>query len=396
MRVLILSFYYYPDLCAGSFRATAFVEKLMEEFPAETEFHVLTTMPNRYKSYRKSALEVERQGNVLIKRIPLPSHKSGFLDQAFSFFSYSINVLNFIHGKSYDAMFSTSSRLMTAYLGAIISKYKNIPLYLDVRDLFVDTLNDVFSPCKNFILLPIFKKIEGFSFRQAKKINIVSGGFKGYFDSRYLGVPLTVISNGIDMTFLEDPNGTYHSLPDSLGKRKVVYAGNIGEGQGLNKVIPKLSKLLKESHHFYFIGDGGRKKALEDELRKEDSQNVTLLPPVHRDQLKSYYSQADVLFLHLNSHKAFEKVLPSKIFEYSVYRKPIWAGVSGFSADFLKSEVQGSYVFKPCNVNEAVSLVNSFNYELEKRDGFISKYSRSSLMAELSRDFLNFCREHSS
>ena len=31
MRILVLSFYYAPDLCAGSFRTTAFVEELKKQ-----------------------------------------------------------------------------------------------------------------------------------------------------------------------------------------------------------------------------------------------------------------------------------------------------------------------------------------------------------------------------
>ena len=50
-------------------------------------------------------------------------------------------------------------------------------------------------------------------------------------------------------------------------------------------------------------------------------------------ELLNYYNQANILFLHLNSIKAFEKVLPSKIFEYAASNKPILAGVE----DLLKN-----------------------------------------------------------
>ena len=53
-------------------------------------------------------------------------------------------------------------------------------------------------------------------------------------------------------------------------------------------------------------------------------------------ELIKKYQEADILFLHLNNYKAFLKVLPSKIFEYSATHKPICAGVSGHSKEFLK------------------------------------------------------------
>jgi hypothetical protein len=51
MRILLLSFYYQPDLCAGSFRATAMVKALLKRLPAGAHLEIVTTAPNRYVSY---------------------------------------------------------------------------------------------------------------------------------------------------------------------------------------------------------------------------------------------------------------------------------------------------------------------------------------------------------
>lgn len=392
MKVLLLSFYYKPDLCAGSFRMTALVEKLKTAFPKDTEFHLVTTMPNRYKTYRKGALEDEVDENVIIKRVRIPTHKSGFMDQAKSFYSYGLEVFKYTRSKDFDLVFATSSRLMTAFLGALISRRKKAPLYLDIRDLFVDTLESIFSPPKFMVLGPVFKWIERRSFNRAGKINIVSGGFEKYFVERYGHIPLKIVSNGIDDTFLQNSSSSNVSLSNYGNKIKVLYAGNIGEGQGLHKIIPPLAKKLSESHHFYVIGDGGRKSLLEASIEESQAKNVTLLPPVGRDELKAYYSQADVLFLHLNAYSAFEKVLPSKIFEYSVYPKPILAGVSGFSAKFLRNEVKSSYIFHPCDVSEAQKQINQISLSTEQRDGFVKKYKRDGLMSQLADDIYKFSR----
>lgn len=395
MRVLVLSFYYEPDLCAGSFRSTALVKRLQDTFPEQTEFHVLTTLPNRYKSYRQKALSIEEQGNVTIYRFSLPSHKSGFLDQAFSFFVYAQRVLRFVIRNDYHVVFATSSRLMTSFLGALVSVVKRAPLYLDIRDLFVDTLNDVFSKKKNFFIAPILKLIERFSFSRAKKINIVSKGFEPYFRSRYPQVPLCIIPNGIDDIFFESIIDK-DILLDDFGKKKVLYAGNIGEGQGLHRIVPELAQIFQDEFHFYIVGDGGKREALSYELKKKGCKNVSLLKPVHRDQLKSYYAQADVLFLHLNSYKAFEKVLPSKIFEYAVYSRPILAGVSGYASEFLQNEVKGSFVFYPCDAQKAAKILKNLDFESQEsyqRQNFIKNYSRAYLMQKLAEDILSIAQK---
>ena len=75
--------------------------------------------------------------------------------------------------------------------------------------------------------------------------------------------------------------------------------------------------------------------------------NVEFLPPVGREQLVQHYQQADILFLHLNDVPAFKRVLPSKIFEYAVLDKPIVAGLSGYSAQFIVDNIGHAFLFKP-------------------------------------------------
>src|SRR5690606_37143794 len=52
MKLLLLTFYYPPDLSAGSFRAAALAEALLRAGGRDVEVDVLTTRPHRYASYR--------------------------------------------------------------------------------------------------------------------------------------------------------------------------------------------------------------------------------------------------------------------------------------------------------------------------------------------------------
>ena len=81
--------------------------------------------------------------------------------------------------------------------------------------------------------------------------------------------------------------------------------------------MPGLARALRGRARFVVIGDGGRRAALEQALQAAGTDNVELRAPVARDRLIEEYRRADVLFLHLGAHAAFEKVLPSKLFEYA-------------------------------------------------------------------------------
>lgn len=391
MKLLVLSFYFQPDLCAGSFRSTALIEKL-RQFEG-LEIDVITTLPNRYSSYTTDAPASEKSGGVTIHRIGLPAHQSGMLDQAKAFYRYYSQAKKIIKGKQYNAVYATSSRLFTAFLGARISRRLNIPLYLDIRDIFVDTIKDVLPGTIAILAKPVFSAIERYTFRRADRINLVSKGFGPYFSDRYPAADYRWFTNGIDEIFLEAAKEG--SRPDRSAKEKltVLYAGNIGEGQGLHHIIPGLAHSLDDRVDFRVIGDGGRRAALLAELKRYGVSNVELLPPVNRDILIEEYLKADVLFMHLNDYPAFEKVLPSKIFEYAAMGKPILAGVAGYSASFLKAEVDNCSVFQPGNVSDGIAAFSQLNISNLNRKSFKKKFSRRSIAEAMARDIYEFTKD---
>ena len=390
-RIVYLTFYYEPDLCAGSFRNTPLAIELAKQArEKDIIVDVYTTLPNRYSSFEQSALEFEELGNLRIHRISLPPHKSGMLDQVFSFKKFYSEVIKLNKNKRADLVFASSSRLFTAYLGFTIAKKSDSPLYLDIRDIFVDTMSDVFkSKILKLGLLPLLKLIEIRTFNYAKHINLISGGFKSYF-SKFSNTEFTFYTNGIDEEFLETTPIIEKS--EKVGFRKtIVYAGNIGEGQGLHKVIPQAAKELGSEFEFIIIGDGGTKKLLQDEIENLSISNVVLEKPVNRKELQGIYSNADYLFIHLNDYPAFRKVLPSKIFELATFGKPIIAGVSGFAAEFIKNEVSDSFVFEPCNAKQLIDFLKSdiASSTIDRRE-FKLKYQRSNINNLMAQSILSY------
>jgi hypothetical protein len=396
MRILILSFYYSPDLCAGSFRASALVKALLLQLDKGSVIDVMTTMPNRYSSFESSAEEYEEHPQLNIYRIPLPSHQSGMVDQSFSFLAFAKAVIAKTKDQGYAFVFATSSRLMTAALGAYIARKKNLGLYLDIRDIFVDTINDVMPGKAAFFLKPFLSIVERFTISRALNVNLVSEGFRSYFCASYPEQNYSFFTNGIDDEFLEAISiGQDVVVKEPNRIITVLYAGNMGEGQGLHVIIPELAKRLEGEVTFRLIGDGGRKAYLERNLADAGCRNVELLPPVPRDQLIKEYQRADVLFLHLNNYQAFEKVLPSKLFEYGAFGKPIWAGVAGYAAQFIEDEMVNAVVFRPCDVVDAVSAFRKLNMSDVFRESFIKKYSRINIMNDMAADILNVARKTS-
>lgn len=387
MNILLLTFYFPPDLCAGSFRADALVKQVVTDVKEKSFVTIITTMPNRYSDHKVEALCYEANDAYEIYRISIPAHTSGLLDQAVAFAFYSIRAMMILRkNHDFDIVVGTSSRLMTAFLASLYSRYSKTTLYLDMRDLFSDVMREKLSSLTKRLVLPVIERIENFTFSKAKVINIVSPGFVGFFETRFPLVRLTQHSNGIDSEFLTSLSFA-KSEPDNV--RSIFYAGNIGDGQGLHKIIPPLAKSLEGIAKFLIVGSGGAKQALIDSLANENLTNVEVRPPVPRSELMEMYKQADILFLHLNDYEAFEKVLPSKVFEYGATGKPILAGVAGYAEDFLRGEVPGAYLFCPCDSGQAQDAFSAVKFGDIDRDEFKQKYSRTVIMSKMAADILS-------
>jgi len=385
-KILYLTFYFEPDLCAGSFRNSPLVKELAKQVDGEAEIDVVTTLPNRYSTFEADAPELENRGNYTIYRIAIPKHQSGMKDQVLSFRTYFKETKRLIKGKKYDLVVASSSRLFTAYLGYSIAHKLKVKLYLDIRDIFTDTLKDVLkNPFLKGGVLPVLNGIEQKVFNYATHINLISGGFKGYF-AKFKKPNYSAYPNGIDDVFLNLPPSDKSLSP----VKTITYAGNIGEGQGLSKIVPLAAKKLGEKYQFLIIGDGGAKQALLDELAALKVSNVEIKKPVKRNELLEIYKNSDFLFIHLNDYDAFKKVLPSKVFELGAYDKPVIAGVAGFANNFIKENLSNVILFLPGDVDDMVSQLNSYTYHNEERTEFIRKFKRENINQEMAQSIRQY------
>ena len=384
----MLTFYYEPDLSAGSFRATALVEALRRLMPAGSSIDVITTLPNRYRSFTVDAPAREEHDGVTITRLVVPGHNSGMLDQSRAFLSFARQATASA-AREYDVVVATSSRLMTATLGAWIARRARAHLYLDIRDIFTDTIGEVAPRMVARLTGPLFARLESWAVRRAHTVNLISRGFADYFTSRYPGTRFTFFTNGIDDEFLAAAGQPAKSVDENDSRPLTVfYAGNLGEGQGLHAILPALARRMGPRVRFQIVGDGGRRRALEQALASSGATNVELRPPVSRLELVALYRAADVLFLHLNDYEAFKKVLPSKLFEYAATGKPVWAGVAGYAAEFIRDEIDNAAVFPPCAVEEAVRSFDLLMLREAPRAAFVAKYTRAAISRAMAADIL--------
>ena len=393
MKIVLFSFYYPPDLSAGSFRSAALSKALEKKIEINDELHVITTHPNRYLTHRVKVDNTEVKGKITIHRISLPAHRNGMISQAYTFSVFALHAFNVCRKIKPDFLIGTTSRLMTGVLTWISARLLRRKYYIDLRDIFSETISDLFA-LKSSFLSTFFRYIFSFLDKQvlnsAAGVNVVSEGFPEYFEKKGINTSnWSFFPNGVDEEFLDFPASVKES---SKNVKTILYAGNIGNGQGLDTVIPGIAKRLGGSYRFVIIGDGGAISLLRTAIQRESISNVEILSPVSRSELIKYYMCADIMFLHLNNVPAFRRVLPSKIFEYTALKKPIVAGLNGYSAQFIKDNVPYAFLFEPGDSKAATSCVfEAFDSQVPEEvvTKFVTKYSRLSIMDRMANQLIN-------
>ena len=392
MKIVFFTFYYPPDLCAGSFRAIALAQALSKRMKNDDELHIITTHPNRYENHRVKASDIEVHGNITIHRISVPSHKSGMFSQARTFVTYALASYKLCNKLNPDFLIGTTSRLMTGILTGLSARKLGCKYFIDLRDIFSETISDIFSQ-KNkllgFISKKTFSLLERWLFNKATGVNVVSEGFPEYFQT--MGIDTSNWSffpNGVDKIFTNLPFIENKRLKEIT---TVLYIGNIGTGQGLENILPATAKYMGNKYRFLVIGGGGATSKLINAIKNNNVDNIEILAPIKREKLIKYYEEADILFVHLNDIPAFQRVLPSKIFEYAALRKPIVAGLSGYSAKFILDNVPYATIFNSGDVEgcvDAIKKAETLEIKDKNSDIFIEKFSLEKIMNKMAKHIL--------
>lgn len=273
-------------------------------------------------------------------------------------------------------------------MGYLVSKITRKPLYLDIRDIFSDNIQSLefFKGPIGKIFIKLFKKIESLIISHAKWINFVSPGFFTYPHIKKLKKYIHLFTNGIDDIFMDNRVAIAGALSNKKLQVpiKIIYAGNIGLGQGLESIVLPLADHYKDKILFQLIGDGSLVDSIQRRIsEKKLKKNIQLIPPVNRIRLLKYYNDADIFLLQLNDILAFKKVLPSKIFDYGSFDKPMLAGVLGVARSFIKEHLPKANLFNPGDYKSVIKIIDKIfddGLPLVNNSLFIQKFSRKKIM----------------
>ena len=347
MHILIITQYFWPE----NFKINSLSLELKNK---GHKVSVLTGLPNYptgkfSDGYSFWKTHNETWNGIKIFRSKLIPRFSG--KGIYLFFNYisfalfaSLKLLFTIKEKP-DLIFVYEPSPITVGIPAILAKkkFKNIPIFFWVQDLWPDSLKDT-GAFNNKLILNAVDKLTRYIYKKSDLILVQSEAFTEYIIKQ--GVP----SNKIK--YFPNPTEKFYNVTKiELAYSKLfpigfnlVFAGNIGEAQSFDTLILAAHKLkhLKYPIFWNIFGDGRAREQLSRrviELNLEE--NFIFKGTFKSEEMPSFFACADALVVSLKKSKIFSLTIPAKVQSYLACGKPIIASIDGEGAKIIKQAQAG-------------------------------------------------------
>ncbi len=333
VRVLVLTPFYAPDFGPSAPIFTALCEDLQHNGCQVTVVAGIPHYGNARKLYpyprRLFAREVINGVRILrifVFDVPKSSLSRRLLYHAF--FNLFSTIAALFAGRS-DVILADAPSLWSGLPLLTQAIIPGKPYIYIIHDIYPEVLVKL-QVLHNQRMIKFIDQIEGFFYRHASQISVLSDGFKKNLLEK--GVPerkIAVIPVCVDADFVQpmDCDPGLCQEWDLESKYVVLYAGNMGLSQGLENVVEAARQLTRfPDIALVLVGEGASKPGLQKLVSQYGLANIHFYPFQPREKVPQIYSLAHVCLVSLNPSIVTESV-PSKTFTIMAACRPIIATV---------------------------------------------------------------------
>ena len=163
---------------------------------------------------------------------------------------------------------------------------------------------------------PALQRLEHFLFTRSQAVTTISRAMAARIRDK--GVPperVHLLPNWADLEEIK-PGERRNALRRELGLNDeimVLYAGNMGEKQGLEVILDAAAiTRYNQAIRYVFVGEGAARKRLMDRAQRLALETVSFWPLQSRDRFPLLLNAADI-HLVVQKDKASDLVMPSKL-----------------------------------------------------------------------------------
>lgn len=349
MRVLVLSQWYPPE-------KAAIPADIAEGLAGRGhEVSVLTGFPNYptgkvYEGWRQRAWLDTRVQDYRVRRVALyPSHDTSPVRRAAGYLSFGATstVFGWPRLRAADVIYVYHPPL-TAAIGPWINRlFGGAPYVLHVQDLWPDSVLEagMLPAALEEPVRGLLTRICDSTYHRASGVVAIAPTMAAILHQR--GVPeerLHVVPNWADESIFF-PVARKASTGEQIGLTgyfTVMFAGNIGELQGLDTAICAAARVRDlPAFRLALVGSGVARYKLQALARSVQADNVLFVDPQPLERMNDVAAAADVQLVSLKDLDFLRGTIPSKLGTLLASGLPIICAVNGDAKDLVESAGAG-------------------------------------------------------
>ncbi|WP_368490070.1 glycosyltransferase family 4 protein [Clostridium sp. BJN0013] len=358
-KLLVYAHYYYPDVASTG----QILKELCEGMKDKFDITVICVVPSYSgkidEKYKVDKYYYENISGVKVIRVRVPEFtKDNKKSRIKNLLAYSFRaVWATFKVKEQDYIFTISQPpIIGGVLGTIGKWFKGGKLIYNIQDFNPEQTIAV-GYSKNKIILNMAMWVDRFSCRRSDKIIVVGRDMQKTLRDRFKNrnVPKNVfINNWVDekeIYPLPDDNEKVLAFKKNYGLENrivVMYSGNIGLYYDLENLIKVIGRFKDRTDVvFAFVGDGSKKKDIEDYVIEHKLTNVVFIPYQDKADLIYSLNAADCQWC-VNAKGIKGVSVPSKLYGIMAVGKLV-IGVmeEGAEARLIMEETQCGLVCEP-------------------------------------------------
>ncbi|MDC0378161.1 glycosyltransferase family 4 protein [Flavobacteriaceae bacterium] len=407
-RILIVTNYFFPE----EFKINDLAFDLVSK---GYKIEVVTGIPNYpkgkfFRGYGFFRKNIENYNGLKIIRLPLISRGSGsklrlilnYISFFVSLFFYSIYLAFF---KKFDVILVHHvSPIFLGIPAVIIKKVQGIKMIFWNLDLWPEAVSHYLkSNWFNKLVTYLLNLIVNFIYENTDKLLISSKSFKLHATSRgYKKENIVYFPNWAEDIYITKNISLLNTPISKFPKNafKIMFAGNIGEGQDMNsvfKAIEYTSKIDKDIF-WIFLGDGRMKSSFEKKIKVNKLEKfVKFLGRQPLNHMPAFFKNADAMLLPLLDGDVYNKTVPAKLQAYMASKKPVLGMLNGEGASVIsKSKCglvanSGNYIDLCNNILKLKNDTNSLEkFSLNSVNYYNLHYSKNNALKKVITIFKSF------
>lgn len=394
----IVSELYRPEMTSTGYYLT----KIAEGLGADRKVKVICGQPN-YSARGTTAPRRETLNNVEIFRAWgtrlnknfIPNRVINMITLGLSVFSASLR--RFRRG---DSILVVTTPPLMPFIVAVAALLKGSSYTLLIHDNYPELFLAVTKTRLKGIVAFLGTFANRWLFKHAAKVIVVGRDMRELTLAKSAGleVPVVVVPNWAELENVRPQPRTQNPLLTGLRleeKFVLLYAGNMGRPNDIESIIDSAAELRHDdSIHFIFLGDGVKQQMIERRIKSDNLTNVTLLPPIPREEQTIFLNACDVGIVTLVAGMLGVS-MPSRTYNLMAAGKPILAICeSGSELEKVVEENRIGWCVRPHdpeNLAHAIKEIHASKDSLatmgeRSRDAALSRYSLESAVRKYDEE----------